>query len=678
MPRRLLVTSALPYANGDIHIGHLLEYIQTDIWVRFMRMAGHEVWFVCADDAHGTPVMLRARAEGVAPEELIGRMRKAHERDFADFDISFDNYYSTHSPENRELSSQIYERLRAAGLIAEREVEQMYDPSERMFLPDRYVKGICPRCAAADQHGDSCEACGAAYSPTELKNPVSVISGVRPERRVSLHYFFRLGQKADFLRDWIAEQSPGPGPGPRLQPSARNKLGEWLGGELRDWDISRDPPYFGFAIPGTKNKFFYVWLDAPIGYMASFRNLCATTPGIEFDDFFKADSDAELYHFIGKDILYFHGLFWPAMLEAAGFRTPTRLFAHGFLSVNGAKMSKSRGTFITARSYVTLGLNTEWLRYYFASKLGDRIEDVDLNLEDFLYRTNADLVGKLANIPSRVAGFLARRFDGRLGSPGKPWISPDFDRIAGLYERRRFADAMREIMTAAEQVNRRLEEAKPWQLDKSESGAPELHAVCTAALQAFRVLVGLLKPVLPATAAQAEEYLRSAVASWAELTEPLPAGHQVGKYKHLLRRVENDQLAKLVAANKDGDGTVPQRTKAPAGDAQDGDRIGIEDFAKVDLRIAEVVAAEEVEGSDKLLKLKVSLGGMGERQVFAGLRGHVNPASLVGRRLVMCANLEHRKMRFGVSEGMVLAAENGGKLSLLIPEGDAGPGAKIS
>ena len=662
MKRRLLVSSALPYANGDIHIGHLLEYIQADIWTRFMRMRGHEVWFVCADDAHGTPVMLRARAEGVAPEDLIEKMRLAHIRDFDGFGIAFDNYHSTHSPENRELSERIYKQVRTAGLIAEREVEQLYDPIEKMFLPDRYVQGSCPRCHTAGQYGDSCEACSAAYAPTDLINPLSVVSGAKPELRHSNHFFFTLATKTEFLRAWIDEQEPGPGPGPCLQPAARNKLKEWLDSGLRDWDISRDKPYFGFAIPDAEDKFFYVWLDAPIGYLASFANLCART-GTDFEEFLRPGTATELYHFIGKDILYFHGLFWPAMLEGAGLRTPTRLFVHGFLSVNGEKMSKSRGTFITARRYLDLKLNPELLRYYFASKLGDRIEDIDFSLADFGHRVNADLVGKLANIPSRVAGFLSKRFERRLGPPCEAWINPDFDRLAELYERRRFADVMREVMVLAEQVNQRLEAARPWELATNEGRSDELHAICSGAIQAFRILIGLLEPVVPALAAAAEKFLQAGPRDWATLAAPLPEGHQLGEFHHLIRRVEKNVIAKLIEDDE------PALAAEPL--------ISLDEFNKVDLRVGQVLAAEVVADSSKLLKLLINLGPLGERQVFAGLQGQIDPAQLTGRQVVVCVNLQPRKMRFGTSEAMVLAAA-GDQLALLAPTSKCKLGAKIS
>ncbi|MCY4325290.1 MAG: methionine--tRNA ligase [Betaproteobacteria bacterium] len=665
--RRILVTTALPYANGAIHIGHMLEHIQASIWVRYLRMAGHETYHVCADDAHGTPVMLKAEADRTTPEELIGKMQRAHQADFAGFGVDYDCYHSTHSEENRQLAELIYTRLDAAGLIVKRKVVQMFDAKRNMFLPDRYVKGDCPRCQAPDQYGDSCEKCGAAYTPAELGNPVSVLSGEKPELRESEHLFFTLSARRDFLREWVADASPGPGPGPRLQPAAVNKLAEWLDGELRDWDISRDAPYFGFKIPGFADKYFYVWLDAPIGYLASFRKMCSERK-VDFDQFLAPDSSTEMYHFIGKDILYFHGLFWPAMLEGAGMRTPTRLFAHGFLSVNGAKMSKSKGTFITASSYLKLGLDPEWLRYYFASKLSDRIEDIDLNMEDFVNRVNADLVGKLANIPSRMANFLHKRFAGKL-SAAAALIKVDADRIGMLYERRRYADAVREIMVHAEEVNRAFEVGRPWDLAKNGESAGQLHDLCSAAIQSFRILAGLLKPVLPRLAADAERFLNIDPLNWDDLARPLAAGHQIGKFAHLMRRIEPRQIDALIAANRE--------QQQP----EDGDTatIGIDQFAAVDLRVAKIISAEEVTASDKLIKVTVDLGELGQRTIFAGLRGKVDVATLAGQSAVVCANLKPRKMRFGTSEGMLLAAPGSeGGLVLLQPAGSTKPGAKIS
>ena len=661
--RRILVTTALPYANGAIHIGHMLEHIQASIWVRYLRMAGHEIYHVCADDAHGTPVMLKAEADRTTPEDLIGRMHSAHVADFAGFGVEYDCYHSTHSEENRILAEHIYAQLEQAGLVARRKVVQMFDSERGMFLPDRYVKGDCPRCQAPDQYGDSCEKCGAAYTPAELGNPVSVLSGAAPQMRESEHLFFTLSSRRDFLREWVNTASPGPGPGPRLQPAAVNKLAEWLEGELRDWDISRDAPYFGFKIPGFADKYFYVWLDAPIGYLASFRKMC-TARGIDFDEFLAPASGTEMYHFIGKDILYFHGLFWPAMLEGAGLRTPTRLFAHGFLSVNGAKMSKSKGTFITAASYLKLGLDPEWLRYYFASKLSDRIEDIDLNMEDFVNRVNADLVGKLANIPSRMANFLHRRFAGKL-SGAAAMIAPDCDRIGMLYERRRYADAVREIMVHAEQVNREIEAGRPWELAKDESASGRLHDLCSAAIQSFRILAGLLKPVLPRLAADCERFLNIEPLRWPDLSRPLPAGHELGKFFHLMRRIEPRQIESLIAANRERQPAEPEA-------------LSIEQFAAVDLRIAKVVAAEEVGESDKLIKVTVDLGRLGRRTIFAGLRGRVDVAALVGQSIVVCANLKPRKMRFGTSEGMILAAAGEQGPVVLQPAGAAEAGAKIS
>ena len=667
MTRRILVTSALPYANGPIHIGHLLEYVMADVWVRFMRMSGHQIHFVCADDAHGTPIMLEAEKQGVAPEALVEQMRKEHLEDFTDFGISFDNYHSTHSDENQKLSQQFYAALHKKGLISTRMVEQLYDPERKQFLADRYIRGICPRCKAEDQTGDNCESCSATYAATDLGEPRSVLSGAALELRESLHYFFDLPARTEFLQKWLSEAKPGPGYGARLQPQAEKKLSEWFAGGLQDWDISRDAPYFGFLIPDTKDKYFYVWLDAPIGYLASFANLCVRD-NLDFEEFMRPDNDTELYHFIGKDIMNFHGLFWPAMLDAVGYRTPTRLFIHGFLTVNGAKMSKSKGTFITARSYVQLGLNPDWLRYYFISKLNDRIEDVDLHMEDFVNRVNADLVNKLANIPSRVAKILQKEFDNKLAADAPQWIAADLPELAKLYERRRFSDAMRNVMALAEQVNRELESAKPWLLARDPERHDELHRVCTSAIQAFRVLCGLLKPVVPTFAQASETYLQVASLSWQDLSVPLPAGHELGRFSHLMRRIEPKQLIQLQEMNK---------AAAPTPDAPA--LIDIEDFAKVELRVAQITAASEVAESDKLVKLEVSLGADGTRQILAGIRQHVVAAELVGRKIVICANLAPRKMRFGTSEGMALAASDAdGGLFLLGVSEKCPAGAKIS
>ncbi len=548
MSRRILVTSALPYANGPIHIGHLLEYVMADTWVRFMRMAGHQIHFVCADDAHGTPIMLEAQKRKIDPEEMVVQMRKEHLADFTNFNISFDNYHSTHSEENKKFSLHFYTKLQEAGLISTRSVVQLYDPQLGQFLADRYIRGICPRCKAKDQTGDNCENCSATYDATKLIEPRSVLSGAKLEFRESMHYFFALPKCAEFLQSWLSTANPGPGYGPRLQKQAERKLGEWFTSGLQDWDISRDAPYFGFRIPGEKDKYFYVWLDAPIGYLASFANMCERE-NIDFEEFMRPDSDTELYHFIGKDIMNFHGLFWPAMLDAVGYRTPTRLFIHGFLTVDGTKMSKSRGTFITAHSYGQLGLDPDWLRYYFISKLNNHIEDVDLNTEEFVYRVNADLVNKLANIPSRIAKIVAQKFDNKLVADAPRWIDPDWDELAELYERRKFSEVTRKVMTLAEQVNRELENAKPWVLTKQDDQHIYLHQVCTSAIQSFRILIGLLKPVVPIFAKASEKYLQIPPQSWQDLAKPLPPGHKLADFAHLMNRVTMKQLKQLQQLN---------------------------------------------------------------------------------------------------------------------------------
>ncbi|MDR1648114.1 MAG: methionine--tRNA ligase [Zoogloeaceae bacterium] len=683
MSRKILVTSALPYANGAIHLGHLVEYIQTDIWVRFQKMRGHECWYVCADDTHGTPVMLRAEKEGITPEALIERVHGEHLRDFSGFLVGFDNYYRTHSPETQALCNLFHARLTAAGLMETRAIEQFYDPVKTMFLPDRFIKGACPRCGAADQYGDNCEVCGAAYAPTELKNPYSAVSGAKPELRASEHFFFKLSDPRceAFLRRFTRAAGV-------LQPEAANKMQEWLGTEgehrLSDWDISRDAPYFGFEIPDAPGKFFYVWLDAPIGYMGSFKNLC-DRQGIDFDAFWKPDSEAELYHFIGKDILYFHALFWPAELAHAGFRTPTKIFAHGFLTVDGAKMSKSRGTFITAESYLNAGLNPEWLRYYFAGKLSGTMEDIDLNLDDFSARVNADLVGKYVNIASRAAGFVARRFDGRLGSPDTALpvftaIREAAPRIAEHYEARAFSRAMRDIMALADEANQYIATAKPWELAKEEGEDAALSRVCANGINLFRLLTVLLKPVLPALAARAEHFLNVAPLVWTDVETLLPEGHAIRAYEHLMQRIDPKQIAALIAANRENleKTATPQRKAAPAEAAAP---IGIDDFLKVDLRIARIVEAAQVEGSEKLVRLVLDIGEEKPRQVFAGIKSAYDPATLKGRLTVVVANLAPRKMKFGLSEGMVLAAsapegEPGG-IYLLAPDSGATPGMRV-
>jgi methionyl-tRNA synthetase len=699
--RQILVTSALPYANGAIHLGHLVEYIQTDIWVRFQKMRGHECWYVCADDTHGTPIMLRAEKEGITPEQLIARVHGEHSRDFAGFHIAFDNYYSTHSEETRFYSEDIYTKLKAAGLIEVRAIEQYYDPVKQMFLPDRFIKGECPKCGAKDQYGDSCEACGAAYAPTELKDPYSAVSGAKPELKSSDHYFFKLSDPRcqSFLREWTRRGS--------LQTEAANKLHEWLGDEgenkLTDWDISRDAPYFGFEIPGAPGKYFYVWLDAPIGYMGSFKNFC-TKQGIDFDAYWKPDSKAELYHFIGKDILYFHALFWPAELQHAGYRTPTNVFAHGFLTVDGAKMSKSRGTFITAESYLKQGMNPEWLRYYFAAKLNGTMEDLDLNLDDFVSRVNSDLVGKYINIASRSANFIAKHFDGKLlDEPFRdrfhqslPELQLASEEIAGYYESRDFGRAIRRIMALADQVNQYVDHHQPWKLAKHGGKERELHVVCTMLVNAFRLLTLYLKPVLPKLAQRAEEFLNIPPLHWADAQHLLPQSHAINPYEHLMARIEGKQVEALLAANRESLAPAPAPAAQPephsqqrhaqhqqqAGErTQANDHIGIDDFSKVDLRIARIADAQHVEGAEKLLKLSLDLGPLGTRQVFAGIKSAYDPATLVGRLTVMVANLAPRKMKFGMSEGMVLAASDPeGKtagLFLLSPDSGATPGMQV-
>jgi len=691
-PRSILVTSALPYANGPIHIGHLVEYIQTDIWVRFQKMQGHQCLYVCADDAHGTPIMLRARQEGISPEALIARVAQEHQADFAAFHVGFDNYHSTHSKENRYYATTIYERNRDQGHIARRTITQAYDPVEQMFLPDRFIKGECPKCGAPDQYGDNCEVCGASYSPGDLKNPRSAVSGAVPEQRDSEHFFFRLGDFEPMLRAWTTRSGT-------LQSEVANKLEEWFETGLQEWDISRDAPYFGFEMPDHPGKYFYVWLDAPIGYMASFRNLCDRTPGLDFDRFWAPDSSAELYHFIGKDIMYFHTLFWPAMLQGAGFRTPSAVFCHGFLTVNGQKMSKSRGTFIKAHTYRE-HLNPEALRYYFAAKLGSGVDDIDLQLEDFAAKVNADLVGKYVNIASRAAGFIAKRFDGQLTSVllGNRDPARDDDQlnpitgtlraaapeIARLYESREFAKAVKKIMLLADEVNYFADEQKPWVLAKQEGQERHLHIVCSVLINCFRLLTLYLKPILPRLATQAEAFLGVPALTWVDASNWLPAGHRINDYRHLMTRIDPAQIAAVVEHSKEDlkgrDAAASQSPPKASGHlARDpiATTIDIADFARLDLRVVRILKAAPVEGADKLLRLTLDLGGE-TRQVFAGLKSAYAPADLEGRLTVMVANLAPRKMRFGLSEGMVLAAGPGGQdLFILNPDPGAEPGMKV-
>lgn len=681
MSRKILVTSALPYANGSIHLGHLVEYIQTDIWVRFQKMQGHAVHYVCADDTHGTPIMLRAEKEGVTPEALIDAVHKEHSQDFADFLVEFDNYHSTNSAENKELSQNIYKALKANGKIASKTIEQYFDPVKNMFLPDRFIKGECPKCHAKDQYGDSCEVCGATYSPTELINPFSAVSGATPVRKETEHYFFKLSECSDFLREWTRSGT--------LQAEAANKMTEWLGeageNKLSDWDISRDAPYFGFEIPDAPGKYFYVWLDAPIGYMASFKNLCAKK-GLDFDEYWAKDSKTELYHFIGKDILYFHALFWPATLEYSGYRKPTQVFAHGFLTVNGEKMSKSRGTFITARSYLEHVKNPEYLRYYYAAKLNGTMEDIDLNLEDFVARVNSDLVGKYINIASRTAGFIAKRFANQLLAPSKNAVISEMRAAANViseaYVNRDFARALREIMKQADAANGFVAEAAPWVIAKDTSRDAELQQVCSDALEMFRLLTIYLKPVLPKIAAEIEVFLNVQPLVWEAINTPLYEQQVINEYAHLITRIDPKQIEAMTEANKEtmqstqsaAQVYAPEANKHAASEAY----ISIDDFTKVDLRIAKIVNAEHVEGAEKLLKLTLDIGEEKPRQVFAGIKSAYDPATLIGRLTVMVANLAPRKMKFGLSEGMVLAAsdEQGGPF-ILSPDNGARPGMRV-
>ncbi len=673
-PRDILVTSALPYANGPIHLGHMVEIIQTDIWVRFQRMRGHHCIYVCADDAHGTPIMLRAREEGIEPEVLIAQVQKEHEADFRDFLIATDNYYTTHSEENRLLASYIYEQAREGGHITRHDIKQAYDPEAEMFLPDRFVKGECPFCGAPDQYGDACEVCSKTYSPIELKNAYSVISGAAPVERVSEHYFFKLGDFESMLRTWTE--------GEQIQPEIRNKLNEWFEAGLQDWDISRDAPYWGFEIPGAPGKFFYVWLDAPVGYMASFKQYCQRE-GLDFDAYWGTDAKTELYHFIGKDIAYFHTLFWPAMLEAAGFRKPTAVFCHGFLTVNSLKMSKSRRTFIMARSYLN-HLDPEYLRYYFAAKLSAGVEDIDLNLQDFMQRVNSDLVGKVVNIASRCAGFINKRFEGRLsGTLIEADLYQAFARsseeIAAFYEKREYGHAMREIMSLADTANQYIDEKKPWVLAKEAGREQEVQDVCTVGLNLFRALVIYLKPVLPALAQKAEAFLDTGPWGWDDLQTPL-TGTKIERFEAMMTRIEQSALDAMMEETTEALARLDKGAKKPSGPlATDpiADEIDYEDFAKLDLRIARIEKAEHVEGADKLLRLTLDLGGE-TRNVFAGIRSAYRPEDLQGKLTVMVANLAPRKMRFGLSEGMVLAAGPGGKdLFVLSPDEGAEPGMRV-
>ncbi|MEM9257374.1 MAG: methionine--tRNA ligase [Pseudomonadota bacterium] len=667
--RKILVTSALPYANGPLHLGHMLEQVQTDIWVRFQTSRGHDCLYVCADDAHGTAIMLAAEALGISPEQHIDTIRESHTRDSAAFLINFANFHSTHSDENKRWSEDIYQRLKDNGHIASREITQAYDPEKQLFLADRFIKGTCPNCKAPDQYGDNCEVCGATYSPTDLINPVSALSGATPIDKQSTHFFFKLPEFEAMLTDWLASDT--------LQPQVANKLREWLEAGLQEWDISRDAPYFGFEIPGEPNKYFYVWLDAPIGYIASFQNYCDRT-GHPFAPYWERGGGTELYHFIGKDIVNFHGLFWPAMLHSAGLRSPTAICVHGFLTVNGTKMSKSRGTFINAATYLE-HLDPEYLRYYFAAKLNASVDDIDLNLEDFVQRVNSDVVGKVVNIASRCAGFLRKSFDNRLAREcAEPALVQSFidagDSIALRFEEREYNKAIRDIVALADRANQYIDEHKPWLLAKTPGNGEAVHATCSVGINLFRVLMTYLKPVLPAMASRAEAFLNCSL-DWTALKTPL-TDHELNTFKPLLTRIETAQVEAMVEASKQPDKST---VATPEKDAKTPPTIAFDDFAKVELRVAEITAAEAVEGADKLLRLTLDLGEtVPQRQVLAGIKAAYRPEELVGRLTVVVANLAPRKMRFGVSEGMVLAAGPGGEdLFLLSPDSGAKAGMPV-
>jgi len=668
--RHILITSALPYANGPIHLGHLVEYIQTDIWARFQRLRGQRCYYVCADDAHGTPIMLRARQDGITPEELIAATQKDHETDFADFLIGFDNYFTTHSEENRTIASDIYLKLRDAGHIRTETIKQAYDPEAEMFLPDRFIKGTCPKCGAEDQYGDNCEACGATYAPTELKNPISAVSGATPIEKDSEQYFFKLSDFADMLKAWLADES-------HVQSEIAHKLNEWLEEGLQDWDISRNAPYWGFEIPDAPGKYFYVWMDAPMGYMASFKNLCDKT-GLSFEAYWGKDSTNEVYHFIGKDIARFHTLFWPAVLEGSGYRKPTAVFCHGFLTVNGQKMSKSRGTFIKARTYLD-HLKPEYLRYYYAAKLSDGVDDIDLNLEDFMQRVNSDLVGKVVNIASRCAGFIAKKFDNQLAAElPEPDLYQNMvsagDAIAEHFEKREFSKAVREIMALADKANVYIDDKKPWVLAKEEGQGDNVQKICTQGLNMFRLLMTYLKPILPETAGNSETFLNTEFL-WSNRDQPL-LNHTINPFKPLITRIEQEQIDAMTEDSKDNM-QVAETVTGPLADDPISAEIQYDDFARVDLRIAKIVKAEHVEGADKLLQLTLDIGGQ-NRNVFAGIKSAYAPEDLEGKLTVIVANLAPRKMRFGMSEGMVLAAGPGGKdLFILNPDQGAEPGMRV-
>jgi methionyl-tRNA synthetase len=676
--RNILITSALPYANGHIHLGHLVEYIQTDIWSRFQKLRGHQCHYVCADDAHGTPIMIRAKQEGITPEQLIADMSIAHQADFAGFHIDFDYFYSTHSAENKAFVNQIYLAAKANGHIEEKTIEQAYDPEAKMFLPDRFIKGECPKCGAADQYGDNCEVCGATYDTTDVINPVSTITGTKPINKETDHYFFKLSDFQDYLEDFLNSGA--------VQKEIANKMKEWFADGLNNWDISRDAPYWGFEIPDSDNKYFYVWVDAPMGYLASFQKLCERD-NLDFNEYWKPDSKAEVYHFIGKDIAYFHTLFWPALLKAGNFRSPTAIFCHGFLQVNGAKMSKSRGTFIQASSYLK-HLNPEWLRYYYAAKLSNSVDDIDLNFEDFIQRVNSDLVGKVVNIASRCAGFIAKKFDNTLSE-----TLPDTDlyqnfidaskTIAELYEQRRYSKAVREIMALAAQANQYIDEAKPWVLIKDAERSSEVQAICTQGINMFRAIMVYLKPIVPQLALASENFLNAGALTWDSVDTPL-LGQKIKPFKALMIRAEQKKVDAMLEENKQhlqaaeaANNAANTQEESQLDQDPISASINFEEFSKIDLRIAKIVKAEHVKKANKLLQLTLDIGGE-QRNVLAGIKSAYKPEELEGRYTVMVANLAPRKMKFGTSEGMVLAAGSGGEeLFILSPDSGAKAGMRI-
>lgn len=672
MSRKIFVTCALPYANGSIHLGHMLEHIQADIWVRYQRLKGNQIYFVCADDTHGTPIMIKSKQLGITPEEMLKAVAVEHKQDFDGFEISFDNYYSTHSEENRFFSNSIYKKLKERGYIASRTISQLFDPEKKMFLPDRFVKGTCPKCKAPDQYGDNCEVCGATYSPTELLNPYSAVSGAKPELKQTEHFFFDLPQFEPVLKDWIKTGA--------IPEEMANKLNEWFEAGLQQWDITRDAPYFGFEIPDQPGKYFYVWLDAPIGYFGSFKNYCDRVKNVDFDEFTSTGSNCEMYHFIGKDILYFHSLFWPAMLSGAGYRMPTKLFIHGYVTVNGAKMSKSKGTFIKAATFLK-HFPAETLRYYYAAKSNAKIDDLDLNLEDFIARVNSDLVNKVVNLASRTANFITRKFAGRLApSLTEDQIFGEFRNatasIENAYENREYARAVREIMRLADLANKYVDDTAPWVLAKDPSKDAGLHQVCTNALNMFKILLTYLKPIIPSLVKASEDFL-GVTLNWNEACDPL-TDREINPFKPLFKRIEQKQVDEMIKESKeDLAKAAPKASAKEAGDEPLAPQITIDDFAKIDLRVAKIVNAEHVEGAEKLLKLELDLG-FEQRHVFAGIKSAYKPEDLIGRLTVMVANLAPRKMKFGMSEGMVCAAGPGGKdIFLLTPDSGAKPGMRI-